>query len=126
MEIDEDRHSFERARRETLRIERIVVSIRSILRGQQLRVRDLDPPLTAGRDREDARRQGIATDVLEKCRVDCATDVILVDRPRLVGIENPRLERLAVDPHREARHDRSGWKRENVSTLDIAARAVAE
>jgi hypothetical protein len=126
LDADVEGDPLERSSREPFRIKRIAVTVDAVLRGEELGVRDLNPSLFSGPNREDARRKRRTAHVLEKGGVDGPPDVVFVDRAGLVGVEDLRLERLAVNPEQEARHDRTRRNREHVTALQRAAGLISE
>jgi len=110
-------HFFQRAGTEALGVEGIHVVHQAVIDIQHLLVFDLDAALVARRDGEHVGADGVGADVLQQGRITPLAHDIIVDAPRLLRLQELRLDRLAVDPHGEVAHGGALWQREHVRAL---------
>jgi len=125
-QIHLDRDCLDRGGRELLRVQRIGVRHEAIVAAQQLRVLELNPLLAQRLNWEDADLEQALPGVLQQGRIARLAHDVLVDLPRLVRVEQFRLDLLAVDVHREPVDLRAARNREQVGALERLVVRVVE
>jgi len=111
---------------ELLGVQRIDVLHQSALLTQHLGVAQAHALFAARLDGEYAHLEQPLAGVLHQGRVAHAPDDILVDLPRLGGVEQFRLGHLAVDVHGEAVDLGAGGDREDVRPLQPGGGGIVE